>query len=1132
MNCPSCGHPNAAAARFCGSCASPLAGSSRCPSCGAANPAGQRFCNACGKELGATAGEAAPAAGTPPAPPDRHSDVPQHLAEKIRADRGALEGERKQVTVLFADVMGSMELSERSDPEEWRRTMEGFFAILCQGVHRFEGTVDKFTGDGIMALFGAPIAHEDHAQRACYAALHLLEELAYYAAELRREQGLSFSVRMGLNSGEVVVGAIGEDLSMEYTAIGHTVGLAQRMEQLAEPGKAYLTQHTGSLVEGYIALSDLGEFQVKGASRALHVHELIGVGAARGRLDVSRARGFSRFVGRDDEMQMLEGAREQAFAGQPQVIGIVGEAGVGKSRLCDEFARRCRAKGIPVYHTSGHAHTKSISLLPVLQIMRSYFDVDELDSDQTARERIAGKLLLLDESFADDLPLIFDFLAVPDPERPSPRMDPEARQRQVLGVTKRLIRAQSAREPGVTVFEDLHWLDPASEAFLASTVEASQGTRSLTVLNFRPEYQAPWMSMSHYRQIALAPLGPEAIEEMLRHLLGAHPSLNGLPDLVRERTAGNPFFIEEVVQSLVEAGSLEGERGAYTLVRPVEEAAVPASVQAVLSARIDRLAELDKAVLQASAVIGREFSGPVLARVVELEPASLEEALRNLVAGEFVIEQELYPEAVYAFKHPLTQEVAYRSQLGERRAAIHAAVARAMAEQYPERLEERAALLAQHWEAAGEALEAARWHVRAGTWAGTKDPTASLRHWRKVRDLTDSLPDSEETAALGLSARIFSLTFGWRLGISQEESEALFTEAERMASGAQDLWSRAMLLSVYAGIRSTNDGEVHEYARLGRQAIALAEESGDPALYMIISPSSYGLYLSGEYREAVAILDRAIELADGDPTIGAGIAVGCPLAFCLVFKGGFLSDLGRLEEGRELIERGVKLAGEQGDIETIGWGHNWSAWNAYWSGEPETAMAHAHQTLEIAERIGDSFSRSWAWCVLGQAALMRGQWRQAVEALERSQAISAERRTAVDSQGFRLTLLGEAYLGLGDTERAVGMAREAVAVLHGHARSWEVLANVILARVLLSSEGLAAREEIEAALMRARKLARDTGLRSFEPMIQVELAELAHQGGVEEERERELREAHRLFTEVGATGHAERLAGKLATPAG
>src|SRR3989475_45790 len=434
---------------------------------------------------------------------------------------------------------------------------------------------------------GAPSAHEDHAPRACYAALHLQRELAAYAAELRA-QGLSFSVRMGLNSGEVVVGAIGEDLGMEYTALGHTVGLAQRMEQLAAADRVFLTEHTAALVEGYLALTDLGDVTVKGASRPLRVHELTGVGAARGRLDVSRARGFSRFVGRDEELRVLESALEQAFAGQGQVIGIVGEAGVGKSRLCHEFAERRRARGIPIYHVAGQAHAKSVPLMPVLQFLRDFFDISERDSERTARERIAGKLLLLDESFAEDLPLMFDFLAVPDPLRPSPRMDPEARQRRLLGVMKRLTHAENARAPNVLVFEDLHWLDPATEVFLASHVEALQGTQSLTVVNFRPEYHAPWMSRSYYRQIALAPLGPEAIEELLADLLGSDPSLDGLTELIRGRTGGNPFFIEELVLALAEAGSLHGARGAYRLAAAARGAKGPARRAAVPAGRRHR----------------------------------------------------------------------------------------------------------------------------------------------------------------------------------------------------------------------------------------------------------------------------------------------------------------------------------------------------------------------------------------------------------------------------------------------------------------------------------------------------------------------------------------------------------------
>jgi class 3 adenylate cyclase/tetratricopeptide (TPR) repeat protein len=1120
IRCPSCGHENPPEGRFCGECGAKL--TRACPDCGTQNPPGQRFCGGCGRQLSAAAPQAE-------APPEPRSQISEHLAAKIRAGAGALEGERKQVTVLFADVVGSMELAAQAGPEAWRGIVERLFSLCCDAVLRYEGTVDKFTGDGIMVLFGAPIAHEDHARRACYAALHLQRELATYAAELRRTEGLSFSVRMGLNSGEVIVGAIGEDLEMDYTAIGHTVGLAQRMEQLAEPGKVYLAEDTAELVEGFLALRDLGEFEVKGVSEGLRVHELTGVGAARGRLDVSRERGFSLFVGRAEEMRILVDALEQSADEQGQVIGLIGEAGVGKSRLCHEFAQRSRAQGLPVYHVAAQAHTKAVPLMPVLQLMRTYFEITEQDPDQTARERIAGKLLLLDESFAPDLPLIFDFLSVPDPERPAPRMDPDARQRQLLGLNKRLVRAQNTREPGVTIFEDLHWIDPGSEAFLENFVDAIHATKSLTIANFRPQYRAEWMSKSYYRQISLAPLGPEAIEELLADLLGSDPSLGGLPERIRERAGGNPFFIEEVVQSLAQEGSLEGERGTYRLVRPVEDAAVPASVQAVLSARIDRLGEREKTVLQTAAVIGKEFSEPILAQVSELERSELQDALSELVAGEFVHEQELYPEAVYAFKHPLTQEVAYGSQLADRRAAVHAAIARALLEQHPERVNERAALLAQHWEAAGEPLEAARWNAVAAAWAGTSDPRVSLRHWRKVRELADSLPESEETTSLGLAARINALQYGWRLGISHDDAAAIFSEAERMASRAGDIRSRAMLLSVYGGSRGINDGDVRDYAELVRRSIALAEESGDPELYMTTALSSYAFSLAGDFREAIAALDRAIELADGDTTLGAGIAVGCPYAHCLTFKGSYLIYLGELEEARRLIKAGMKLAGEQEDVEEVGWGHMFFCLLAVAVGAPEEMLGHAQQSLEIAERIGDALSRSFAWYWLGAAERSRDNWRPAVEALERSGAISREQHAATIAEPLRLALLAEAHLGLGENERALEKAAEGVAIARaqGHVTG-ELIASLAQARVLLGAHRPDARAEIEAALTRALELVHDTGANAYEPQVHVELAELARQSGDEGTWREELSEAHRLFTEIGASGHAERVAEELA----
>src|SRR6185503_9240250 len=507
MKCPKCQTENLADSSFCEECSAPL--EAACAACGAGNRPGAKFCRKCRAALGAA----------PAAAPDPRAYTPKHLADKILTSRSALEGERKQVTVLFADVKGSMDLASQVDPEEWHRILDRFFQILAEGVHRFEGTVNQYTGDGMMALFGAPIAHEDHARRACYAALHLLDGLRPYANELRLRRGLNFSARLGINSGEVIVGKIGDDLRMDYTAQGHTVGLAARMEQIAEPGKVYLTAQTAALIQGYFALADLGEMEIKGAQGAMRVHELQGLGQMRTRLDVSRSRGFSRFVGRGDEMHVLESALARAREGNAQVVGIVGEAGLGKSRLCYEFLERCRAHGLMTYETTGVAHGKAIPFLPVLRLFRAFYGTTEQDSAATARERIAGRLLLLDERLRDSLPVNFDFMGVPDPENPAPRMDPEARQRQMFDIVRRVVQARGQKETTITLLEDLHWFDGGSAVFLEPLLDAVVGTRALVLVNFRPEYQAPWMGRSSYQQLPLAPLGADAIRELLDALL-------------------------------------------------------------------------------------------------------------------------------------------------------------------------------------------------------------------------------------------------------------------------------------------------------------------------------------------------------------------------------------------------------------------------------------------------------------------------------------------------------------------------------------------------------------------------------------------------------------------------------------
>ncbi|HET9591678.1 MAG TPA: adenylate/guanylate cyclase domain-containing protein, partial [Solirubrobacterales bacterium] len=575
------------------------------------------------------------------------------------------DAERKQVTVLFADVSGSMDLAEHEDPEEWRKIMQRFFSLLAGSVNRFEGTVDKFTGDGIMAIFGAPVAHEDHAQRACYAALRMLDDVAAYAAELRRAKGLNFSTRIGINSGEVVAGAIGEG---SYTAIGHTVGLAQRMETLAEPGRAYLTEHAAELARGFLDLRDLGEFEIKGASRPVQVFELAGVGQARTRLDLAAERGFSRFVARERELERLQAALRRAGEGEAGAVGVVAEPGIGKSRLYHEFVQRCRSEGTEVFEAQGQAHGKSIPFMPILQMLRAFFGIEDGDSEQTAREKIAGRALLLDASFAEDLPLLFDFLGVPDPDRPVPQMSPEARQRALGEVLCKLVGNPSRKKTLMLVFEDLHWVDEGSQAMLSGLIDGFGGTRTLVLANYRPEYTPPWADDPCWQALELAPLRREDTRELLRDLAGDDPSLDGLDEPIHERTAGNPFFIEEIVRELAESGYLVGERGAYRLARPIEGARVPVTVQAVLAARIDRLDPDSKQLLQVASVLGKEVSGEALAMAAELDEEEMDRALGELTDGGFLYEAEIYPQRLLAFRHPLTREVAYGTQLAEQRA--------------------------------------------------------------------------------------------------------------------------------------------------------------------------------------------------------------------------------------------------------------------------------------------------------------------------------------------------------------------------------------------------------------------------------------------------------------------------------
>ena len=565
--------------------------------------------------------------------------------------------------MLFADLKGSMELLADRDPEEARQLLDPVLERLMAAVHRYEGTVNQIMGDGIMALFGAPIAHEDHAVRACYAALAMQEAIRAYADQVRQTHQVEIQIRVGLNSGEVVVRAIGNDLHMDYSAIGQTTHLAARMEQLATPGSILLTTETLRLAEEVVQVKPLGPTPVRGLRQPLEVFELVGAGSPRTRLQAFAARTLTRFVGRQAEVEAMRQAHALAGAGHGQLVAVMGEPGVGKTRLFYEFLCAPWTQGWLLLESQAASYSQATPYHPVRELLNAYFQLGTRDDAGQMRARVTDKLRTLDPALEPTLPAVLALLDVPVDDRTWQALDPPQRRQRTLDALKRLLVRESQVQPVLLVCENLHWIDTETQAFLESLVDSLPTVRLLLLVNYRPEYHHPWGSMTSYVQLRLDPLPPTSTDELLQALLGDDPSLAPLTPLLMARTEGNPFFLEESVRTLVETGLLGGEPGAYRLEQPLHTLHVPATVQAVLAARIDRLPPEEKRLLQTAAVIGTEVPLPLLQAIAELPEDGLHRGLALLQAAEFLYETRLFPEHAYTFKHALTHEVAYGSLL-------------------------------------------------------------------------------------------------------------------------------------------------------------------------------------------------------------------------------------------------------------------------------------------------------------------------------------------------------------------------------------------------------------------------------------------------------------------------------------
>jgi class 3 adenylate cyclase/tetratricopeptide (TPR) repeat protein len=1055
----------------------------------------------------------------PGAPHERAPDqaplayTPAHLTEKILASRAALEGERKQVTVLFADIKDSTELIRDLDPEAAQQLLDPAIQRMMEAVHRFEGTVNQVLGDGIMALFGAPIAHEDHALRACYAALAMQAALRDYTEEVRRTRGLELRIRVGLNAGEVVVRTIGNDLHMDYSAVGQTTHLAARMEQLATPGTIRLTAATLRLVEGLVQVNALGPIPVKGLTEPVEVFELVGATALRQRFQARAAQGLTRFVGRQRELDALYQALEQTGAGHGQVVALVGEAGVGKSRLVYEFAHSHHTQDWRVLESPSVSYGKATPYFPVIELLKRYCHLEDHDDHRTIRAKVTGQVLTLDESLQDTTSALLALLDALPADSPFLTLDPPQRRQRTLDALKRVLLRETQVQPLVLVFEDLHWIDAETQALLDSLVESLPTVRLLLLVNYRPEYQHGWGSKTYYTQLRLDPLPPASAEAFLQALLGDDPSLAPLKPLLIARTEGNPFFLEESVRSLIETGVLVGQPAAYRLAQALRAIQVPATVQAVLAARIDRLRPEEKRLLQTAAVIGHEVSLPLLRAIAEYPDDALHRSLAQLQAAEFLYETRLFPEHEHTFKHALTYEVAYGSLLQERRRALHARIVEALEALAGDHLVEQVERLAHH-ALRGEVWDKALAYCQQ---AGEKAMVQSA-HREAVGSFEQALralahlPESHDRRAQAVDLRLALRSALRPLG-EFERILVVLREAEALVATLDDPHRQGQI-AIFLSNHFRDKGAYDQALAAAQQALALATASGDVGLRAMANHYFGETYLlQGDYRRTIACCGQTVAALEGAWRLERFGQIFLPAVQARAWLAWCHAELGTFAEGRALAEEGLRIAEAVAHPASLMFASRGMGLLALRQGDLSRAIPQLERAMGICQDVDLPAFFSIMAALLGAAYTLAGHVADAVPLL--TQAV--EQATALEMmvhQALCDLLLAEAQLLAGRREEAHAIAERALAHARAHGeRGHEAYALHLLGEIAAYRDPPDAMPA-EAHYRQALTLAEELGMRPLQAHCRRCLGTLYAATGQREQARAELAAATALYREM------------------
>ena len=993
---------------------------------------------------------------------------------------------------------------------------------MMDAVHRYDGYVAQALGDGIFALFGAPIAHEDHPQRALYAALRMQEEMRQHSDQSRLKGGIPLQMRVGINTGEVVVRSIRkDDLHTDYVPVGHSTNLAARMEQMANPGSIVISEYTRKLTEGYFDLKALGAAEIKGVEEPLNVYGVVGAGPLRTRLQVSARRGLSRFVGRHSEMDQLQQALEQAKAGHGQIVGVMGEPGLGKSRLFYEFKLTSQS-GCLVLEAFAVSHGKASSYLPLVELLRTYFQLEPTDEERTRKEKVGGKVLMLDRSLEDTLPYLFAVLGIEDPASSLQQMDAQIRRQRTFEALKKLFLRESLNQPLILIFEDLHWIDTETQGFLDTLSERVASAKLLLLVNYRPEYRHEWGTKTYYTQLHLAPLGKEEAEELLTFLLGSDASLQALKPLILEKTEGTPFFMEEVVQTLAEDGGLSGERGHYRLETAPTELHISPTVQGVLAARIDRLTAAEKELLQQLSVIGRQFPVSLVKQVVLLSEADVYRVLSSLQAKEFLYEQPAFPEVEYLFKHALTQDVAYGTVLQEQRKALHERTGQAMEALYTDRLEEHYSELAHHYSQSENGEKAVEYLGLAGQQAVQRSANEeAVNQLTTALNLIQTLPDTpEHTQQELLLQTVLGNALTVTKGYAAREVEHTYTQALELCGQVGD--ASKVLPEVLYGLWSfyVIKGDVQTAHRMGKDFLSLAQRRQDLAILVEAHFMLGGTTLwQGHFPVTQENLERGVALYNPQEHRSLAFRYGFdPKVGCLLNLALTLWILGYPKQGMKRLHEALTFAQELSHPPSLVFALTWTAWFHQFEREQRLTQDQAEAVVKLSSEQGFPYWLAFGMILHGWALEEQEQNEEGVAQLR--EGLASYRATGAGLwRPYFLALLAETYGKRGQAEEGLSVLTEALDLVHKTEERWNeaelyrLTGELTLQKSKVESPRSKVEEEAENCFQQALDIARHQQAKSWELRAATSLARLWQGQGKTTEVRDLLAPVYNWFTE-------------------